>query len=933
MTNASQAFTPMDTPLEMLNDTETPTFTTMASRSTASNDDETMQSSASTLQADDELTETYSTEAETLEYTTSSVQTMTSEEQSNTSEHPQTTIPMSESTARLSSMAESTSEYTSVDSSQSSPFEDERDLSSISASIDEFSTQHSSAPSTVITVVIPSTHLTSFVHHSSPPTHLFSSSTLFSETTYETTTTISTPATTELTSISSHESSPPSSPSQTTEPEQYPTTTSSFVSTSTLTTESLTSSTASTTFVGPTTIADIQPTTLSSTQDMSTVSESTFESSSMPVQTSSTEEQLLTTTVQEHSTFFLTTEESTSLPLTSTVQEDTVASFESTPYQAAESTSWPTILLSSISTYEATSSAPASTYESSAVVTSLSPTDSSPPPKSVTRKRTTRRTTSTTTTTTEQRVLDTRRAKLNRSRTSTRRTTTTTTTTIPPVSTQTYQSTLLPPPAIKSNRPSAPMPEDLSHTLFQSNASSPSHRHVHIDLIDRPPTSWNLSFQTNDSILLDIVLPVATDLSTVPNLTLSNIHADRFAATIVGSSVNLQVDDIQTKDFSLAVNLTNNGSAEQPSEVIIGHVKSDQFHLTLTKSNKMNVQVAQVDSATAELYFDEGFCSNDSNVQINLNLSQNGRRASSTLTPPHMVSFSGTIRYGNRPPIRIGPVFTRVYMLKGSCGRDQPLVMFFDICQGQNPCMNNGTCESVLPNFDDDSVANEPPPEMNYRCLCPPHVSGDYCQNVEYPFGYCTNGGSLLHRLDARNQTEGYCVCPPGFQGDHCEDNINDCSNIDCSNHGICQDGIETYTCACFDGFFGKHCEDANMETVLLQVASKSFALVAILLISSIGILVVASDIHTYVTRHERRSQHYRQVPRVTSELMESSVLLLAFGEAPIELSDLSGGGRRRKASSTTDRKQVGYRPISQGAGHRSTKSSLSNRHSRFNPS
>ena len=199
-------------------------------------------------------------------------------------------------------------------------------------------------------------------------------------------------------------------------------------------------------------------------------------------------------------------------------------------------------------------------------------------------------------------------------------------------STRAYQSTLHSPRAIKSNRSDALIPDDPFRTLFSSNTSSLPQRHVHIDLADHPPTSWNLSFQTNDSILLDIVLPAATDLSTVPNLTLSNIHADRFVATVVGSSTNLQVDEIQAKDFSLAVNLTSNSSVEQPSEVIIGHVKSDQFQLTLTKSNKMNLQVAQVDSATAELYFDEGFCSNDSNVQINLNLSQNGRRATSTFT-------------------------------------------------------------------------------------------------------------------------------------------------------------------------------------------------------------------------------------------------------------------------------------------------------------
>jgi hypothetical protein len=40
----------------------------------------------------------------------------------------------------------------------------------------------------------------------------------------------------------------------------------------------------------------------------------------------------------------------------------------------------------------------------------------------------------------------------------------------------------------------------------------------------------------------------------------------------------------------------------------------------------MNVHVQQVDSETAELFFDSQFCTNETNLQINLNLSKNGKR-------------------------------------------------------------------------------------------------------------------------------------------------------------------------------------------------------------------------------------------------------------------------------------------------------------------
>jgi hypothetical protein len=40
----------------------------------------------------------------------------------------------------------------------------------------------------------------------------------------------------------------------------------------------------------------------------------------------------------------------------------------------------------------------------------------------------------------------------------------------------------------------------------------------------------------------------------------------------------------------------------------------------------MHVYVKQVDSATAELYLDSNFCTNESSLEINLNLSKNGKK-------------------------------------------------------------------------------------------------------------------------------------------------------------------------------------------------------------------------------------------------------------------------------------------------------------------
>ena len=264
-------------------------------------------------------------------------------------------------------------------------------------------------------------------------------------------------------------------------------------------------------------------------------------------------------------------------------------------------------------------------------------------------------------------------------------------------------------------------------------------------------------------------------------------------------------------------------------------------------------------------------------------------------------SFKGTIRYGNHTPIRIGAVFTRVHMRKQACEQGQPFALFFDICEGANPCLNGGTCQSVTPDYDQPSYSQQESSEINYRCLCPDRYSGDHCQDLPSSLSFCINNGTLLTSFDEYNRTIGECLCPGGFRGEHCEENIDDCADIHCSNHGVCQDGIETYTCSCFDGYYGSQCESKTTETVVLQVTSRSFATLAVLLIASIAGLAVASDIHTFLTRKKARtSSRLDKIPRVTSELFENSVLLLAFGDAPIEMSDLSSIDYSRKSTVST---------------------------------
>ena len=84
---------------------------------------------------------------------------------------------------------------------------------------------------------------------------------------------------------------------------------------------------------------------------------------------------------------------------------------------------------------------------------------------------------------------------------------------------------------------------------------------------------------------------------------------------------------------------------------------------------------------------------------------------------------------------------------------------------------------------------------------------------------------------------------------------------------------------------------------MLLQVVSKSFAVVAMLLIASIAALVVASDIHTYVTR--RKPQKQRS-------------LLLGSDEIAIEMDHFSPSEMKRRKKCLPNHASMRYAQLFQ---------------------
>jgi len=191
-------------------------------------------------------------------------------------------------------------------------------------------------------------------------------------------------------------------------------------------------------------------------------------------------------------------------------------------------------------------------------------------------------------------------------------------------------------PSSLQNDPDAPLSNELFNEIFRNismSTNSSADKLVLLNLSDHPPSTWNLSLNSNDSILLNILLPIASypsSSNSTTNLTFTNIEADRFHTNINGMPIHLQVDRVETKQFSLQINATHQNSSENEtnksiSDIVIGHVKSEQFQLNLTKSDNMHVYVKEVDSATAEVYLDSNFCTNESSLEINLNLKKNGK--------------------------------------------------------------------------------------------------------------------------------------------------------------------------------------------------------------------------------------------------------------------------------------------------------------------
>ena len=65
----------------------------------------------------------------------------------------------------------------------------------------------------------------------------------------------------------------------------------------------------------------------------------------------------------------------------------------------------------------------------------------------------------------------------------------------------------------------------------------------------------------------------------------------------------------------------------------------------------------------------------------------------------------------------------------------------------------------------------------------------------------CSNGGTCIDKIDSY-----VCLCVDGYEGHTCDMNKNDCNGYPCLNGGTCQDEIYGYQCSCAFGYTGNSC-------------------------------------------------------------------------------------------------------------------------------
>ncbi|XP_071138698.1 uncharacterized protein [Mytilus edulis] len=84
--------------------------------------------------------------------------------------------------------------------------------------------------------------------------------------------------------------------------------------------------------------------------------------------------------------------------------------------------------------------------------------------------------------------------------------------------------------------------------------------------------------------------------------------------------------------------------------------------------------------------------------------------------------------------------------------------------------------------------------KMMSRIQRVPHINE--CQGNPCHHGICTDGIASYS-----------CSCHAGYTGSNCDKDINECASSPCQNSGVCHDYVNRYLCTCKSGYTGQNCE------------------------------------------------------------------------------------------------------------------------------